>query len=1212
MTNDLQWLVDYATKHRPADRVPTPADPAPAVSSVTATSAPPARGLAATPDTVADAETCDWLLAVATGASQSAPAARGFSDWHRDTWQLIEQQGFTGRGAEQVYAAMLRAGLAEGGGLAPEALLSLLPEMMPQHQAAHLGRRVGAPEPVRGPVGTSGFRQNYERGAVAFLLFSEDAANDGSVIFIGERTNAPQHNLHVLRPASWLRPNPVALPEASGPAPSIVLRRQPKAKAKPRAEAAKPRSTPKAPPQLRLQGAEVRKSRKASPWTKVRFRPVALPKPTVGFTENVLRDPQRQIVARLASDPAAEKGATVGAPTGTGKTVLATARIEEWLTQLQAGESILVVAPDLNVGSQWLRTLCHKKWRGRDGELRGPLLSSDQVFCGKPSQLMRAGKNGQARPAITILSAAGFERACRDGNGVSDFAAALGTKHVVLDEIHQWVATPGSPYHGVVQSLRALSEQGKLSSVVGLSATTAGVAEELEALGMPVVVDVQPEDLLATGFMPPHSIRGAISTLSASESRINEALLSLKKNTGALLQSLDSVRLRGTLKDWFEKDREKVVSVFLNELERYSGSPAKRRKDVLKRIYRLAEGDEADGVEKKLTSWDLDLLAAVQLLEGLSDEAFYACYAADASNALSQREAMAAVGSARDVLEAELKLPGDRALLGIPAHRAMGHTPRILGPQATESERRREVGATAAGLYQSIRDYRARSFGLGLTETIAALHTEETRARAGIAAAGPRSGNRTLVFARTQTLKRLDPHVPVDLSAHSAPGLVLGLAQRLGADGGVIAVQTNQAILPDDPALRARIVECVRTEVLEGELVDVAVAELSTKLSSGEAEVAEAILKDGVQAFVDRLLRRGGVRAGGHHVENLIESVTKALDASALGASAKTKIRSRFDSAALRSITADMARWCVAATKVARAETYQGRTVDGGVERFALVSFGSYADTLRSLFARAIDSDAVGIELGVFTQGSATGMDIQKIGTVVSADGVANKKTLHQRKGRGLRPDPALSQAESDALGELIGVMGLSRSRFPGVSDALWDRLHAIAPGEAPVAELSDSSKRIAVAALRADDAPSALIQTVESGQLSLLSDVERLRVAEAITLAYNKVSHYWEVYEYRPGERSRELRTGAAGELSRNDKGTAKFDDLQVMGPDGRLGTGHDRAPIVNPRLDATPEGLKEILRADLAPRIRAEARSALVAAGTHLRLSDAGAHAA
>jgi hypothetical protein len=70
--------------------------------------------------------------------------------------------------------------------------------------------------------------------------------------------------------------------------------------------------------------------------------------------------------------------------------------VQDWLSQLRPGQSILILVPTSNYLQQWAGELCYKSI--------GLRLSPEMVFSGTPNQLERFQKRTGSHPAILLMT----------------------------------------------------------------------------------------------------------------------------------------------------------------------------------------------------------------------------------------------------------------------------------------------------------------------------------------------------------------------------------------------------------------------------------------------------------------------------------------------------------------------------------------------------------------------------------------------------------------------------------------------------------------------------------------------------------------------------------------------------------------------------------------------------------------------------------------
>jgi hypothetical protein len=178
-------------------------------------------------------------------------------------------------------------------------------------------------------------------------------------------------------------------------------------------------------------------------------------------------------------------------------------------------------------------------------------------------------------------------------------------------------------------------------------------------------------------------------------------------------------------------------------------------------------------------------------------------------------------------------------------------------------------------------------------------------------------------------------------------------------------------------------------------------------------------------------------------------------------------------------------------------------------------------------------------------------------------------------------------------MGKLIGTAGLGKDAFGQIDARLLSRVMALAPDRAPEDGVDEREAQFLRDAIAAVDPEWKL---GIDRDLSRLGERDRLRLASDVLLFVNKVAHYYEVHEFRRGSVSPEL-TLKKGALGRTEAGESKYETMTLIGPDGRVGMGADRAPILNPSAETTPAKLGAILKDTLPAQLRSDVQGWLEA---------------
>ncbi len=914
-------------------------------------------------------------------------------------------------------------------------------------------------------------------------------------------------------------------------------------------------------------------------WSRLPWRDAPLAANGTEEIRAVMRPYQRAVHARLTlprpSDGVLGRAQVANLPTGTGKTLIGVAYAQEALARAQGRETVVFVAPSTVVAQQWRAALVY--------DSKGPKLPSSRVFSGTPSELAKLVERfpGQPKPGAVVLTASGLERLNREGE-LEGFLSALRARTVVLDEVHKMVSDPKGPQSKVVEKLVNYAKQGALSGVLGLSATTDGVSENIERLGFESAVRIPPEAMIPSGFVPAYDAHGVISTLSSEESAVQKLLGELRNDSGKLLGLLDTEAVQARFKELAKTQGPELKDVFRHELAKYgSRSPGAQAREIDTRIGKLLASD------MKLSRNQADLVLAIQSFDGLSDAALVEKYGKPGA-----KETFAALS--KDIAERRAAL-GE--LVRLPEYAKLfegtfGEAPVRVGATAEAAVRSKNLGQTLLGLVESTRSY-WRTFGAGLSETALTLHSQERAARAGVASKEPLG---TLIFARSESVPaRLGASGPARFGPASVPGLMVEGNLLKGKQQTAIGLQTIHAFLPEEKGLRARILDKVLfPEILQkevgGALVDELLADLPWK-DAAQREAFEPALRQRVEAAVGRHLthiQKGGTRRGPRAL--LGRMGTAAANANAPAPVAKelaARIKSP-EASGLQGPLRDLTEWLRVARRIEQASLMVAQSRGGSELPISVVNMGSgrSRQLMRTLFTRAMDAGSkVGIDAAALSDGWAEGTDFLRPSVVVMSKRVDGEGSFRQRLGRGLRASPDWKPWHSELLGKLVGTPGMDPASLGDLPDAQRQEIAAMDPPIKPLdvgnfTPDEQAALREAVAGSKDEK----LISLVEKGTFRNLTQEQRFALASRLLAYQNKVVRAYEVYEYKEGGASPDL-TVDKDVLRRTAANEVKYERLPLpSASSAEIATGPRQAEILNPSTRTTPRELAE--RVNALPR--------------------------
>ena len=476
-------------------------------------------------------------------------------------------------------------------------------------------------------------------------------------------------------------------------------------------------------------------------------------------------------------------GQLVEAPTGSGKTMIGMMCIQDWLKNLRAGQSILILVPTSNYLQQWTGELCYKSI--------GLRLSPEMVFSGTPSQLERFQKRTGSHPAVLLMTYTALAQAGSaigkggfDVDSIEMFLQGANVQYVILDEVHKVAESLNSVSSDVIRLMLEWLHDGSLKGLVGFTGTAEAYRARFAKLGLQLVYSIPIDELVAAGFVAPFAELGAPFSYSARERRIRDLLDSYKAKTSAFTELVGSDRLRAWFAGLPMDERAAIGHEFLNM---YAG-----RKDwqstLPKRLAEWESGGSLQLTEMKLVTtlqiarqWpDADLVREA----GADEEAF--------------TQLVAEIEGIRSELMELIYLPVTLERLQRPGFTtrfdvaAMRQAYSEATNQAARSEAVKDrLATTIVGLYEGLSEW-YRRVGEGRVETIKAVIEAERATR-------PVSG--VIIFDNARRIQWKQGALGQGVAVPGYEGLGGLYAQLLGDERFTpYAVLSSEQYLPYDEA----------------------------------------------------------------------------------------------------------------------------------------------------------------------------------------------------------------------------------------------------------------------------------------------------------------------------------------------------------------------------------------------------------------------------
>ena len=303
------------------------------------------------------------------------------------------------------------------------------------------------------------------------------------------------------------------------------------------------------------------------------------------------------------------QGQIVEAPTGSGKTLIGMMCIQDWLTTLSPGQSILVLVPTVNYQQQWVGELCYKE--------AGLKLSPHLVFTGTPAQVETVRARTGVMPAVLVMSypalaqtGSGVGKGGFDRDSIEIFLQGANVRHVIFDEVHKVVDDMRSVSAEVTRVLTEWLRDGSLRGAIGFSGTAAAYRNRFARLGLDLVHVMPAAELIAYGFVAPFAELGVPFAYSEREQRVRQLVDEYKELLKSLLNEVVGA---AALRAWFaELAMDDRVAIARGLLRMAAGAGADRDAAIAERL----ESWEAGGA---LRLPEMGMVTILQVLRGWSD-----------------------------------------------------------------------------------------------------------------------------------------------------------------------------------------------------------------------------------------------------------------------------------------------------------------------------------------------------------------------------------------------------------------------------------------------------------------------------------------------------------------------------------------------------------------------------------------------------------------
>ena len=868
------------------------------------------------------------------------------------------------------------------------------------------------------------------------------------------------------------------------------------------------------------------------------------------------------------------QGQVVEAPTGSGKTLIGMMCIQDWLTTMSPGQSILVLVPTVSYQQQWVGELCYKE--------TGLRLPPHLVFTGTPAQVETVRSRTGVMPAVLVMSypalsqtGSGVGKGGFDRDSIEIFLQGANVRYVIFDEVHKVVDDMHSVSADVTRVVMEWLRDGSLSGAIGFSGTAAAYRNRFAQLGLQLVYVMPAAELIAYGFVAPFAEVGVPFAYSEREQRVRRLVDEYKE----LLKSfLNDAVGASSLRAWFaELPMEDRVAMARGLLRMAAGSgPARPDRDAA--IARRLEGWESGGA---VTLPEVGMVTIIQVLRGWSDaDLVDAALNGDGGGRREiARDALARAKAIRDELtgliyrpEAEARLAAAGFTTADPSGARELATASM--PATERAERSRdELAVTMSGLYPSLVDW-AQRVGEGRVSVVRSILAAERSVR---------KVHGTIVFDAGTRIRWDQPGGP----ARPGYGGVGGMfSELLGVPNTVpMAALSSEIYLPHDPdkPLNAAIASYIRHRIAVDEQGEALLAMLTQGIELEPRQLST--LQSAVARLLDAAVGPGAPRGS---VTRLVVMPLRQVVREHFTGEQRERLRTRLSTRQyhLRQWSKTFKAYREIALRFERAHVAELQRADGSVHSFAVMRMpsGDQKQLTYDLTARIVDSDELPVNTIIVSNWARTGWNVIKPNVLIDATATRDVTAWQQLRGRAMR---AMRTWTNDCYRLVLLLMGSRPMGLEGsgelpsdVADAYED---VVQHGGAAPADLDDAME--AVLASVSVELPA---DGRDGHRISELEPEQRQEMVSRLMMERNKVTHIYELVKAYGS--TMQIR------YNRPDKRWERIEALvekhareyAVNLFDGVYGPGESHAPLVyagDPRRDV-PSELRKHLRETLRDR--------------------------
>ena len=865
------------------------------------------------------------------------------------------------------------------------------------------------------------------------------------------------------------------------------------------------------------------------------------------------------------------QGQIIEAPTGSGKTLIGMMCIQDWLTTLSPGQSILVLVPTVSYQQQWVGELCYKE--------TGLKLSPHLVYTGTPAQVETVRARTGVMPAVLVMSypalaqtGSGVGKGGFDRDSIEIFLQGANVRHVIFDEVHKVVDDLRSVSAEVTRVLIEWLRDGSLRGAIGFSGTAAAYRNRFARLGLDLVHVMPAAELIAYGFVAPFAELGVPFAYSEREQRVRQLVDEYKELLKSLLNEVVGA---AALRAWFaELAMDDRVAIARGLLRMAAGAGADRDAAIAERLASW----EAGGA---LRLPEVGMVTILQVLRGWSDSDLVG--AALDGDADGRREIAAATLRRADAIRTELagliyRPEAERRLTaagwGTAAPAGARELATAVLPAGQRSERSRdELAVTMSGLYPSLVEW-AQRVGEGRVSVVRSILAAERSVR---------TVHGVIVFDAGTRIRWDRTPGPARPGYGGAGGM---FSELLGVPAVVpMAALSSEIYLPHDPGapLSGAIAGFIRRRIVVDEQGDALLAMLTQGTELEPRQVST------LQSAVTRLLAAAvAPDAPPGSVTRLVVMPLRRVVRENFRGEQRARLMTRLSTRQyhLRQWSMTFKAYREIAFRFERAQVAELQRADGSVHRFAVMRMpaGDQKQLTYDLTARIVDSDELPVNTIIVSSWARTGWNVIRPNVLIDATATRDVTAWQQLRGRSMR---AMRTWTNDCYRLVLLLMGSrplgpegASGLPPDVADAYEDIIqHA---GGAP-ADLDDAMAAILTSA--GIDLPS---DGGDGHRVSALAPELRAEMVTQLMMQRNKVTHIYELVKAYGS--TMQIR------FNRQDKRWDRVEALVAKHAreyavnllDGAYGPGEGHAPMVyagDPRQDV-PSALRKHLTETLRDR--------------------------